>query len=251
VRGIVRYAIRLGKRPSEFSEDDLSSWGRPLRSYDYQREARSKFRRVLLESGLAGLFPGICFTRRPGRYGVPVRFFPAQLRTEVEALLAWKQDRYAEGRPARARLRAVTAKSLEECIARLYGFVTNIEKHRNITRLVQLVTKKFVASFIKWNLNERGLKGRACAVPLGLLRAAMKSHPTYRSHNFDWFRTLLSEIPPDAESEMRERKTSKYLPYEVLEGIPTRIRARHKEVGNENSKRVARLVHDDSCSGSC
>jgi integrase len=244
--GVVHYAIQQGKHPSEFCDDDLDASVRMSRSHEYQAAVKNRFRRALLESDLAGQLPGICCSsQKPTRYSVPLRLFPTPLRNDVETLLKWKQDVYAEGRPRGARHRAISAKSLEACITRFYGFVTKVEKRKRITTLAQLVTKKSVASFINWSLNERRLKSGPFASNLRLLCAAMRWNPKYKGHDFGWFRTLLSEIQPDPESEKRERKASKYLPYETLESIPAMIRARRNEVGDANSAQVAILVHDE------
>jgi hypothetical protein len=249
-REIIRYAIQKGKAPSEFCDDALDAWGEMFmdqgRSWSYTVKVKGGFRRALLEGGFAGQFPGIrCSSRELREYGIPLRSFPPQLRLEVEALLKWKQDKYAEGRPRRARIVPVSAKCLEGCITRLYGFVTKVKKCKRVTKLVQLVTKKSVASFLKWSLNERRVKGDPLASSLGLLCAAMKWNPAYNAHDFRWFRTLLSEIQPDPESERRERKASKYLPYKVLEDIPQMIHDRRGEVAKQGNKKLALLVHDE------
>lgn len=246
--GIVRYAIRQGKAPSEFCDDNLNAYCQALlnegRHYLYPAEVRNRFRRGLLETGLAGQFPGICCTSQKSlAYGVPLHLFPQQLRNEVEALLKWKQDLHASGRPRRGRHRAVSAEHLEKCISRLYGFVTKELKRNNVNSLVQLVAKEFVNPFINWSLNERRLNSVSFASNLGLLFAAMRWR--YKSHDFSWFRILLSEIELEPESERQDRKLSKYLPYEVLKSIPAVIRARREEIVNPNGTQVALLVHDE------
>jgi len=248
--GIVDYAIRRGKAPSEFCDDDLDAWGEMFvkqgHCYEYTIAVKRRFRRALSESGLADCLPGICCaSRNPGRYAVPVRSFPARLRCEVEALLKWKQEPYAEGRPPRGRLRPVSAKLLESCITRLYGFVTTVQGRKNISNLLELVTKESIVSFIKWSLNDRKLKSHPFAVGLGLLYSAMKWYPAYETHDFGWLRTLLSGIPPDPESEKRERKASKYLPYDVVAGIPAMIRARRETVTKQSAKQLSFLVRDE------
>jgi integrase len=243
-------AIRQQRTPSQFSDDDLSLWGQGLlnqgRSYLYVQKVKSEFRRCISKSGLAVQLPKFCCaSRSPSRYGVPLRCFPVRLRREVDALLAWKQDVYAEGRPREGRHRAETASQLEGVITRLYGYVTTVKKRKNVTRLVELVTKKWVASFIKWNLNDRRVKGEPIANRMGLLNAALKWNPAYKSYVFSWFGPLLSGIPRDSESEKRERKESKYLPYEMLESIPAMIRARGQEIADTNRWKAAFLVHDE------
>jgi integrase len=249
VSGIVRYAIRQGKVPSELCDQDLNAWSQMAlnqgRAYAYAHHLSTRFRRAISELGLADNFPHISRTSHKIRYGVPVRFFPARLRAEVEALLTWKQDPYAEGRPRRARVRAVTAENLKKCITRLYGFVTNVDKRKNVTTLAELVTNESVVSFVKWSLNHRKLKSAGLVSSLGLLCAAMRWNPAYKDHDLSWFRTLLSQIPPDPESERKERKSFKYLPYDAIADISRLIRGRREEVAKLGRKQLAFLVHDE------
>ncbi len=250
-RGIIAYSIRHGKAPSRFCDDDLDAWGQTLldngRSYIYVTAVKGNFRRALVKSGFSTRLPHLCCTsHKRSTYAIPVECFPATLRAEVEKLLKWKQDEYAEGRPRRQRLRPISANKLATCIARLYGVVTRIEKWKNVKSLVELVTKESLVHFIKWSLNERKVKSRSFAVGLSMLYAALKWNPAYQAEDLGWFRTLLSEIQPDSESERRERKLNKYLPYEVIRDIPAMIRERREELGVQLSERqLAFLVHDE------
>ncbi len=163
----------------------------------------------------------------------------------MTTLLKWKQDLYAEGRPLLARHRAISAKTLENCITRLYGYVTKVENRENVTSLVQLVTKRSVSTFIAWSINERKVKSGPFVGCLGLLCAAMRWNPAYKDLDFSWFRTLLSQVSPDPESERRERKALKYLPYDTLADIPRMIHGRREEVAKVGRKQLAFLVHDE------
>jgi hypothetical protein len=122
--GIVRYAIREGKTPLEFTDEDLSAWGIMMRnlkrSHWYVQGVKRNFRRLLSEYGFAQQFPDISFRSGDSKYAIPLRSFPAQLRAEVEALLKWKQDIFVPGRPQKARIRAISAKELERVITTVW-----------------------------------------------------------------------------------------------------------------------------------
>ena len=267
---IIRYAIRLGRSPSQFCDEDLNTWCEAQlkrgRSYEYMNSVRSNFRRALTKNGLTEKLPAIRTAHKYTPYGIPLRSFPARLRTEVEALLRWKQAVFAPGRPRRGKHRAVTAKHLEDVITRFYGFVIKEEKRKNVVSLVKLVTEKSVSAFIEWSLNDRKLKGEPFANGLWLLCAALAHNPAYKAQDFGWFRKLLSNIQPDSESERQERKLSKYLPYETILSIPRMIHNKREEIVNlvgrlnnsQNSisprlaakqaslrKQIARLAHNE------
>ena len=120
--GIVRYAIAQGIMPSVFSDEHLNAWGEMMliepRSFNYVRNRKKQFRRVLIQSGLAQKLPGISH-RKFCNYGIPLRNFPERLRDEVIALLDWKQAPYSEGRSRDWKIRNSTAKGLRGTFERL------------------------------------------------------------------------------------------------------------------------------------
>lgn len=250
IGGLIQFAIRLGKAPAEFTDADLDAWAQAQlenrRSYGYVVRIKSSFRRALSEYGLRSKFPGIVIhSEQRERYGIPLRDFPKQLRAEVEALLEWKQVQFAPGRPPRSRIRPVTAARLQQVISHLYGFATTIEQRVAPSTLKELFTEKSVIAFTQWSLNVRKLKGQSVTVDLYLLCGALRHHPEYRDQGFDWMSRIASQIQPDSESEKRERKEKKYVPYEVLQQIPARMHAQRKEVQNLGDKHLAWLVHDE------
>ena len=168
---IVRYAIRLGKSPSQFCDLDLDTWCEAQlklgRSFEYIRSIKSSFRRALIKNGLTEKLPAISTSHKYTPYGIPLRSFPTGLRNEVEALLRWKQAVYAPGRPRRGKHRAVSAKNLAELISRFYGFIRTVEKRDNVAGLIELVTAESVAAFIEWSLNVRKVKGEPFATTCG------------------------------------------------------------------------------------
>ena len=244
---ICRYAIRQGKAPSDFCDADLDEWEKRAvahgRSYRYTKHAKGKFRHAIRDSGLAGQLSGVSFVLQAPPYGVSLSSFPAKLRAEVEALLKWKQEKFAPGRPRKQRLRPISARNLTAAITRLYGFVTRVQK-RKVTTLVALVTEESVASFISWALDERRLKASGLTTSLGTLAAAIRWNPKYAAQDFSWFRRLLSQVQPDLESTKMSRKLSKYVAYEELERIPELMAANRDEAARVGSRRLALLVHD-------
>lgn len=246
---IIRYAVQQNKAPSEFRDNDLHSWGMTFlahgHTYRYMIATKNAFRHAVSRNGLTQKIGISVTTPEWRRYGIPLRSFPPRLRLEVEALLKWKQDIYAEGRPRRARLRPITAMHLEKFIGRLYGFVKNTQKRKNVKTLVDLITKESVTSFVKWCLNDRRLKSGPLCVHLGLLYASIRWNPAYNAHDFTWLRTLQYGIVPEPESQIRERKATKYLPYEVIADIPRLIHERRNEVSKKGNRPLALLVHDE------
>jgi hypothetical protein len=130
-----------------------------------------------------------------------VRFFPRRLKNEVERLLKWKVDVYAEGRPRKATLRRVSADDLEESIGRIYGFLTNIKGRKNISKLLDVINTESIRAYIDWCVDVRGRKKNPLIAELGLICAALRWCRSYKNHDFSWFRTLISQIEPDNESE--------------------------------------------------
>lgn len=257
-RGIVNFAIRRGRTPATFTDDDLNGWGHMMlaqdRCFEYIQRLPRDFRREIHNAGLAEKIPGIFrHWKTASSYFVPLCSFPAELRQEVEELLRWRQAPYVQTR-RKKRLRAISARNLEDTIARLYGFVVNVRPGlaqqavandvRKVCSLLELVTADRVSAYVDWRLNVRKGKGRSVVVQLGALCAAVKEHPNYKEVDFTWLDDLLRGIPYEAESSRRERKERKYLPYDTLAQIPGQIRVvRNKSA--RASYEFLRLLHDE------
>ena len=248
--GIVRHAIAQGIMPSDFSDIDLTAWGQMMlseqRSFDYVRECKALFRRVLTQSGLAQKLPGISH-RKLFKYCIPLRNFPEQLRDELIALLDWKQAPYSEGRSRDWKIRDSTAKGLTATFERLYGFITKRNEINgqptSIRSLAELVTKESVGAFIKYLLNERKVQGETVSMKLGSVCAALEQR--YKDRDFAWFRELLSGIEPSAESERWARKEATSLRYEVLVNVAEKLHKKRTETAQTDRRQIAHLVHDE------
>jgi integrase len=247
-QGVVHYAIREGRSPLEVGDDHLEAWGEMMlkqrRSYRYVEQVKRDFRSLVLERGLAHEFPRLSVRSTPYRYATPFAALPALLRAEASALMKWKTDVFAPGRPQKARIRAITAKEIKTIITRLYAHVIGAEPQCQIQSIPDLLTDKRVVSFVAWSLNERKIGGATLVTQLARLRAALK-HPMYKTHDFSWLDALLMTIPQSSESERLERKARKYLPYDALSEIPEKMRDKRRQSGNLNPIQTAFLVHDE------
>jgi integrase len=259
-RGIVRYAISIGKTPSTFTDDDLSAWAQMMLSqkgsYGYVRQLQHIFRREIARAGLAGHLPGIFRNWKPAtKYFVPLKDFPPELRQEALAVLHWKQAPYAKGRRAKSKIRPISAVNLENAITGQYGFLVRILPHlpesavkidpASIKTLPELFTQDSASAFIDWWINNRKLQGQSLVSRLATICAALKEYPSYSDEDFTWFDELLREIPLEAESCRRERKEQKYLSYETVAEIPRKIHETRTEAATRGVKALAQAVHDE------
>jgi integrase len=257
---IVSYAINMGKTPSTLTDDDLSSWAQLMlnqkRNYQYVRQLQSIFRRELTRAGLAGQLPGVFRNWEPAiKYFVPLKNFPPKLRQEALAVLKWKQAPYAKGRRAKSKVRPISAGNLENAIAGQYGFLVNILPHlsesaikvdpASIQTLPELFTPDSVSAFIDWYINIRQLPGQSLVSRLATICAALKEHPSYSDKEFTWFDELIRGIPLEPESQRRERKERKYLPYATAADIPRRIHETRLEAATRGVKDLAWVVRDE------
>lgn len=249
-RGIVRFAIRIGKTPADLTDKDLEEWRawmqRRGRTYTTARNVAQKFRRAVSRAELRDLLPKLSWEIHPSVnvYRVKTNDMPEPIRSEVVALLKWKQDRFAKGRPSRGRLRAVSARLLESLINRVYGYAVNVDKRTEICSLVQLVSEYVITSFVAWALNERNLSYNSIT-KLSMLYAAMRHHPQYKENDYRWFSALFQQLPVDEESLVVKRKAAKYVPYDVLAEVPDQIRASWKQQSGMKDQSVSWLVHDE------
>ena len=244
---IIYHAIQCGRFPSEFSVEDLNDWGESMlragRQYRTVLNGKWNFRKALLSAGLATLLPKLEAAARITAYGVRTADLPEPLGSDVNELLAWKQARFAKGRPQWTRHRPVSAKLLENVISRLFGFAKNIGKYSDVTSLASLFTEDIVSAFVEWGLNERRLS-RSSLLRLSMIYGAMRHHPKYKNGDFAWFTTLFDQVPEDDQSAIQERKAKKSVPYEHLCKIPGAI----KEVRlilTDDDVEASSLAHDE------
>ena len=244
---IVNYAIAHDIHPSRFSKADLENWreemARLRRACEYLDKLSSRFRRAMADAGFKQDLGAI----RPWKvhYGIPLSQFPAQLRSEVEALLQWKQARFADGRKRRSKHRTISARELQAFVSQLYGFWTGVLGNADVNNLPELVTHASVSSFVGWLLNERETTTNPLRCKLGMLYAALTQHPAYGKCDFAWFAKLINELEDDEDEDAKrqKRKLDKTLPYDTLAEIPAKIHALRNS--GLRPYELALLVHDE------
>lgn len=229
-KGIIHYALRLGRTPHEFSDSDLSLW-RELelkhgRRDTYIRHLEAQFRQRIVGEGLSPAFPNLLASKNREAYSIPVSDFPEPLRTQTSALLDWKTARYSQGRPNRAKHRPISAKQLEGYLRRLFGFASSV-RQRTVSNLQELLSRENVSDYVEWALNQRKLSARTLSLLLGMIRA-LRIFPPLKELDFDWIVELASQLPTDFENLTKDTKDRKWVAYDVLAQVPKWIR---KEAG--------------------
>lgn len=222
---IVRYAIRNGKRPSDFTEPDLNQWAeeavRSGRRHEYIVAVKRRFRNDVFQAGLAAELPGLLPPRTGRVYGVPVSKFPEPLRTQTEDLLKWKTADFAPERPVRTKNRPISASSLRNLMSRLFGFLVGI-KGRLVSDLRQLFDRRAVVEFVEWSINQRGKSPHSLFAEVGRI-GGVRAFPGLDGQDFTWVPKLLAQLPGVSDSRVKENKDRKWVPHEVLVQIPRQI----------------------------
>ena len=211
--------------------------------YDYAVKKQTAFWRILHDCGYAKQLP--TYLIREKRYGIPLKEFPAELRSEVEKLLEWKQKAYAWDRPKDARHRPPTTKQLRLIICAVYGYYKNVMGGPEATSLSTLVRPNVIGTFCEWCMAERKVKGQTLRGSLVLLAALLRQHKAYSALDISWFKPLLDTLPLESKAVLKQRKAAKYLDFSVLRGIPAKIhegRAAAKKCGQ---KELATLVQNE------
>lgn len=89
---IVKAAIQQGRRPSEFSDADLDTWGDKQKgknqSYVYVQMAQSRFRSAIRSSNLEVKLPQLnCDRRTRPQYRIRIADLPSKLRKELKGVI--------------------------------------------------------------------------------------------------------------------------------------------------------------------
>ena len=243
-RQIVEHAIRNGKSPAVFNEEDLASWRKDRaaagRSMTYACGECSRFRAAILRSGLSDKVPLI--KPRDKRYGIPIGNMHPELGNEIQRILAWKLDEFVIDRPRGARIRPISARRLKDLFGQLTGYVQNVQNADGkaiVGSIAELVTPGNVAGFASWAKNERKVKGQSLVTGLGMIYAALRHNPKYSGIDFSWFERIIAQLPIDSQEEVTERKARKYIPYSLADQIPDLIAAKAKKLKSPSARMMA------------
>jgi hypothetical protein len=112
---------------------------------------------------------------------------------------------------------------LQGFLCRVYGFARSVKKVE-VTNLQELVGKDVTEQFVSWCINDRKHKGATVLTYLGMLNSVVKTYAPLAEQSHQWLPKLISELPRDPESLIKERKGSKWVRYDELAKIPDKIR---------------------------
>lgn len=223
---VVRYFARTTKSPAEVTKEEVDRWveDRFRDGLLFTTVARKKndFWRLLKKTGWISNTPDHLLKFE--YYGIPLKDLPPRLRSDAEALLKWKQAPFAPNRPKKGKIRATTATGLRLTISQLAGYVINVCGGIPES-LKDLFQKHNLEGYVEWAFNERHNMGRSLQLKMARLAACVKYHPAYADCDWSWLKLLIDNIPIEDESEVRKRKSAKYIDYDEFEAIPMKIRA--------------------------
>ena len=135
---------------------------------------------------------------------------------------------------------------LKEIICALYGFALNVRGELGISSLAQLVHRDIISGYVEWCINTRRMKIYGLEKNAYLVLAAMEKHPSYTTINFTWFKPLLDSLPIESQSELKKRKASKCLDYDVVDAIPAKIHAERPAAAKKGLKQSAQVVQQET-----
>ena len=244
---LLRFLVDKALTPATVQESDFAEWAhleaKKGTSFSKTRGRIGRMRRILIEAGhTSNLRSDLLYK---SSYGVRLENMPETLRTEVNDVLRWKQDRFVPLRPKGAQIRPITAYRLGLYFRNLYGFATNVHGIRGITCLQELITEQIVSSFVMWNLNERGIKNASAAMSIASIHAALAHNRKYAHITGEWMVRLVNSIPEDDQEPRRRRKEEKYVPYSQLCEVPDKIRKDRARIPASDLKALALSVRDE------
>lgn len=99
---IVKAAIQMGRRPSEFSDADLDVWGQERKrencSYVYVQLAQTRFRAAIRCSGMEAKLPLLeCGPRTRPQYRIRIADLPTKLREELRGVFECRETNRQKG----------------------------------------------------------------------------------------------------------------------------------------------------------
>ncbi|MFB3921996.1 MAG: phage integrase SAM-like domain-containing protein [Terriglobia bacterium] len=244
---VVQYAICNGLKPESFQDAHMEEMGQTMirKGYTYKHVLTLKrnFRKLLAECGFQADVPGVSpFSPKP-RYGIRLSDFRGPLGQEVLELLKWKTDRFAEGRPAKARIRRASAESLQELFCEVYGFARNVQG-TDPTTLADLLSKDVLGKFLEWRITVREVKIRSILASLSMVSHIVKTYPPLSEEGLQWIPQMVSQLWDEVEDPDDKAKARKWVPYDELSRIPDQIKRRIESLGSGEARKKAMLFRD-------
>src|SRR5262249_23515349 len=103
--------------------------------------------------------------------------------------------------------------------------------------------RELITAFVEWCLNERKVCGRSVEIDLGRI-CGVRSYPLLASMDFSWVPKLMAKLPKRREEEIQAKKDGKWLPYDILAGMPERIRKDAVRDRTLSEKGKAKMMRD-------
>lgn len=228
--GIVDFAVRLGKRPSEFSLTQMDAWKQEMfenkRSLLTVQTEESNFRTKLRRAGLQHLIQLPLASKNPDQYVLPWDEIPPAIRKELKRIRKWKVKDCIATRKAGFAVRDVTADKIVKTLRQIYSYPVRVKRICGITSLAQLLKdEKTVTEYIDWMRNERKNGVAGILSKMRNILALAQQHPLFRGRDYTWLSRKLALLPKEPKAKVRERKSRKLIAFELLAEIPAKIRA--------------------------
>lgn len=85
--------------------------------------------------------------------------------------------------------------------------------------LLDLVCESVIGSYLSWAINDKEIAINSLSC-FGVLLAAVRHYPKYKTIDFRWFANLLDQIPEESQAVVDQRKQKKYLSHAELSKNP-------------------------------
>jgi len=256
---IARYFASSHIHPGDLTYGQLQTWIdneviEGTRTFVAARAKQRIFSTAMLSLGFTNLV-------RMGRpYGTAVKDFTDNFKREFDELIAYRRgspddeeedDDYAEGwehsedeeddsdeddRPKRKQLREVSVNCLIQCICRMHGFAK--DHGAQIDSLSDLFTRAVFRRYRKWLKKRRKIKGTTMKLFFAPIVAAVRQYRKFPVTEYEWLGRFLSSIPAESFEERQKRKLNKYLPFQELAAIPSKLR---KDLENVEKRQTTEI----------
>lgn len=244
---IVRFAIGRQIRPRAFSDTHLQAFvadkKRRGSTYHSINQTVWSFKSAIRAAELHDRLPLLSVKSGRGTtYYLRLSQMAPSLQEEVTELLDWMRVRSEVGR---VRMRLTTKDMVLLQLEQMLGYAENVRNLGRIISLRQILTRRFMRSFIRWLNVDRGCRRSGIDLKLRLLRLILTEHPSFRDQDFGWINDMIREVRVDEESEIQSRREARELPYEKLAQIHGAIRRMRLQARHLSEIAKARLVHDE------
>jgi hypothetical protein len=222
---IVQDAIRRGRRPIDFSQDDLTVWADARlsegRTYSYTRDAQRLLLTRIQRAELQHMFPLLNTAPRCPSYKLRINLMPQSLREEILGIVSTRRTTTGIRRPS---LTSTADQWIIMYFEALVGYAVTLRGIVDLTSIRPLLNEAFIFEYALFLRTVRGCKRTTVVAYFSTIFSALSRASAFRDCDLSWIDSVYRKLRREPESALKARRRKRYVPFQDLALVPDKMR---------------------------